>query len=154
MGIEIERKFLVTSRNFENLARAKRILQGYLCNDPEKTVRVRIHEKKAYLTVKSKVVNLSRLEFEYEISVKDAEKMMTLCPHIIEKERYEIFHKNHRWEVDKFLGENEGLLLAEIELVTPEEKFEKPDWIGEEVSLDERYFNSFLAENPYKNWSL
>jgi adenylate cyclase len=154
--LEIERKFLVTSDIFKKEAFAQnRIKQGYLSSIPERTVRVRIKGDKAYLTIKgmSNESGLSRFEWEKEIPVEEAEKLLLLCePGIIDKTRFEIKSGKHVVEVDEFYGENEGLIMAEIELNTETESFEKPIWLGEEVTNDKRYYNAYLSNNPFKNW--
>lgn len=153
---EIERKFLLASQDFKNEASSKvRIVQGYLNSDPERTVRVRIKGEKAFLTIKGKSNErgLSRFEWEKEIPVNEAEALLKLCePGVIEKNRYEIRAGKHIFEVDEFFGENEGLFLAEVELNSEDEKFERPDWIGAEVTGSKEYYNSYLSKNPYKNW--
>lgn len=153
---EIERKFLLASQDFKNEASSKvRIVQGYLNSDPERTVRVRIKGEKAFLTIKGKSneSGLSRFEWEKEIPVNEAEALLKLCePGVIEKIRYEIRAGKHIFEVDEFFGENEGLFLAEVELNSEDEKFERPDWIGAEVTGSKEYYNSYLSKNPYKNW--
>lgn len=153
---EIERKFLLASQDFKNEASSKvRIVQGYLNSDPERTVRVRIKGEKAFLTIKGKSneSGLSRFEWEKEIPVNEAEALLKLCePGVIEKIRYEIRAGKHIFEVDEFFGENEGLFLAEVELNSEDEKFERPDWIGVEVTGSKEYYNSYLSKNPYKNW--
>lgn len=153
---EIERKFLVKG-DFKALAcHSFPIMQGYICSVPERTVRVRLCENRAFLTIKGKAVNngLKRFEWEKRIALKDARKLIQLCePGVIEKRRYWVEIEGHRWEVDEFYGENEGLVLAEIELETEEEHFVKPDWVGEEVTGDKRYYNSFLSKCPYCNWN-
>jgi len=154
--IEIEKKFLVTSDNYKKEAFSKkRITQGYLNSNPERTVRVRIKENKAYLTIKgrSNASGMSRFEWEKEIAVEEAKNLLLLCEKgVIDKTRFEIKIGNHTYEVDEFYGENEGLEMAEIELKSETELFEKPDWLGEEVTNDKRYYNSYLNKNPYKNW--
>jgi CYTH domain-containing protein len=154
MGKEIERKFRVTTDEYKKLAEPVYYQQGYLTSEPGKTVRVRIAGEKAFLTLKGKSSGISRSEYEYEIPVCDAEEMLAnlACSPIIKKYRYKIPFGKHIWEVDKFLGDNEGLIVAEIELSAEDEAFEKPDWIGDEVSYDKRYYNSRLSLNPYKNW--
>lgn len=153
---EIERKFLLASQDFKNESSKKaRIVQGYLNSDPERTVRVRIKGEKAFLTIKGKSneSGLSRFEWEKEIPVNEAEALLKLCePGVIEKIRYEIRSGKHVFEVDEFFGDNEGLFLAEVELNSEEEKFEKPDWIGKEVTGRKEYYNSFISKNPYKTW--
>lgn len=154
--LEIERKFLVTSDIFKKEAFAQnRIKQGYLSSIPERTVRVRIKGDKAYLTIKgmSNESGLSRFEWEKEVPVEEAEKLLLLCePGIIDKTRFEIKSGKHVVEVDEFYGENKGLIMAEIELNTETESFEKPIWLGKEVTNDKRYYNSYLSNNPFKNW--
>jgi adenylate cyclase len=154
MGKEIERKFLVTSQEFKGLAEGVYIHQGFLNTDKERVVRVRIYGDRAFLTVKGITKGATRAEFEYEIPPLDAEAMLSdLCEKpTIEKHRYSIDLGPHTWEVDEFHGENEGLVIAEIELTKEEEEFEKPSWIGPEVTSDPRYFNANLVNNPYKNW--
>ena len=152
MGIEIERKFLVLGNAWRTVG-GTRICQGYLNRDQHRTVRVRIAGDQAYLTVKGVTQGNTRAEFEYEISVKDAEQLLALCDGpVIEKIRHNIEHGDHVWEVDDFLGQNAGLVVAEIELASELEVFVKPPWVGREVSDDSRYFNSQLATNPYCNW--
>ena len=152
MATEIERKFLV-SGDFRSEATGKtRIVQGYICSEKGRTVRVRIRGDKGYLTVKgaSSPSGLSRYEFEREVPLEDAEQMLRLCePGAIDKERYLVPYGQHTWEVDVFHGPNEGLILAEIELSAEDEPFERPAWLGKEVSGDRRYYNSMLMRNPY-----
>lgn len=154
---EIEKKFLVISDVFKDEATTKKeILQGYLNSDPERAVRVRVKGDKAYITVKgiSNESGMSRFEWEKEIDKKDAEALLKLCePGAIEKIRYDVKLGKHTFEVDEFFGENEGLKLAEVELESEDEQFEKPDWLGEEVTGDKRYYNVQLVQNPYKNWN-
>lgn len=154
--LEIERKFLVTSNSYKNEAFSKkRIIQGYLSSNPERTVRVRIKENKAYLTIKgsSNASGMSRFEWEKEITVDEAKKLLLLCEKgVIDKTRFEVKVGSHIYEIDEFYGENDGLEMAEIELQSETETFEKPEWLGEEVTNDKRYYNSYLSKNPYKNW--
>jgi adenylate cyclase len=154
--IEIERKFLVTSDNYKKEAFSqKRIAQGYLSSVPERTVRVRIKGDKGFLTIKgaSNETGMSRFEWEKEIPADEAKKLLLLCEKgIIDKTRYEIKIGNHVFEVDEFYGDNEGLIIAEIELSSENELFEKPAWLGKEVTNDNRYYNASLSSNPYKNW--
>jgi len=154
--LEIERKFLVTSDSYKKEAfTKKRIIQGYLNSNPERTVRVRIKENKAYLTIKgsSSASGMSRFEWEKEILVDEAKNLLLLCEKgVIDKTRFEVKVGNHTYEIDEFYGENEGLEMAEIELQSETELFEKPDWLGEEVTNDNRYYNSYLSKNPFKNW--
>lgn len=154
--IEIERKFLVVSDAFKELAfNQTRITQGFLNTDPLRTVRVRIRGNEAFLTVKGKSSEdgLSRFEWEKSIERTDANELMNLCePGIIDKTRFLVKSGNHTFEVDEFYGENEGLIIAEIELESEVELFEKPDWLGEEVTGDTRYYNSSLSKTPYRQW--
>lgn len=153
---EIERKYLVNSDVFLMLYKSEnRIVQGYLSSVPERTVRVRIKGEKGYLTIKGKSneSGLSRMEWEKEIDVIEAEMLLQICESgVIEKIRYDIPFGNHIIEVDVFEGENKGLIIAEVELQSENETFEKPEWLGEEVSGDERYYNAYLSKNPFKNW--
>ena len=154
--IEIERKFLVTSDDFKAAAFAKnRIAQGYLSSIPERTVRVRIKGDKGFLTIKgaSNESGLSRFEWEKEIPLDEATALLKLCEKgIIDKTRFEVKIGNHIFEVDEFYGENQGLIIAEIELQSETETFEKPYWLGKEVTNDNRYYNSYLSQNPFMNW--
>ena len=154
--IEIERKFLVTSDAFKKECfYQNRIAQGYLSSVPERTVRVRIKGEKGFLTIKgiSSDSGMSRFEWEKEIPIDDAQKLLLLCEKsIIDKTRFEVKVGNHVFEVDEFYGENEGLIIAEIELNSEIEIFEKPDWLGKEVTNDKRYYNSYLSRNPFKKW--
>ncbi len=153
MATEIERKFLVINDSWRELGRPVHYAQGYLAADAERTVRVRIAGEKAYLTIKGPTDGISRKEFEYEIPPVEAQEMLLLCPFpVIEKYRTRIDWKGKIWEVDEFKGDNEGLFMAEIELQSPDEVVDLPSWIGVEVSGDPRYFNSYLAKNPYKYW--
>lgn len=153
---EIERKFLVLSDDFKTLAFTQnRIVQGYLNSDPERTVRVRIKGTKGFLTIKGKgnETGTTRLEWEKEIAVSEAELLLPLCEKgVIDKIRYEIKVGKHIYEVDVFAGDNHGLIMAEIELSSEDEMFEKPQWLGEEVTGDNRYYNACLSNNPFKNW--
>ena len=154
--IEIERKFLVTSDAFKKEAFAQnRIAQGYLSSVPERTVRVRIKGDKGFLTIKgaSNESRLSRFEWEKEIPVDEATALLKLCEKgIIDKTRFEVKIGNHIFEVDEFYGENKGLIIAEVELKSETETFEKPIWLGKEVTNDIRYYNSYLSKNPFTNW--
>jgi Uncharacterized protein conserved in bacteria len=153
MGLEIERKFLVDTRKLKPENQGIPMVQAYLGLAPNPTVRVRIKGEKAFLTIKGRSETISRPEFEYEIPVEDARELMTLavsCP--VEKTRYEILHKGFMWEVDVFEGKNEGLVVAEIELSSENQPFEKPDWLLNEVSSDPRYYNSYLSECPFQDW--
>jgi adenylate cyclase len=154
--IEIERKFLVTSNAFiKDATRHNRIVQGYLSSLPERTVRVRVKGNKGILTIKgeSNESGLSRFEWEKEIALEEAEQLLVLCEKgVIDKTRYEVIVGSHIYEVDIFANENEGLIIAEVELNDELEVFEKPIWLGEEVTGDIRYYNSYLSKNPFKNW--
>ena len=153
MAIEIERKFLVKAELFKPVDEGQFIAQGYLSSTPERTIRVRIKKHHGYLTIKGKNEGICRAEFEYEIPESDAKELLELCePTIIVKRRYIVDVESSRWEVDIFEGENEGLIVAEIELQSENEEFNKPDWIGDEVSNDARYYNSNLSKRPYKSW--
>jgi adenylate cyclase len=153
---EIERKFLVKNDGFKTLATAKKkIAQGYLNTNPERTVRVRIADENAFLTIKGKgnETGMTRFEWEKEIPADEAKSLLLLCEAgVIEKTRFEIPVGTHLYEVDVFSGENEGLVIAEIELEDENEAFEKPDWLAEEVTNDERYYNAYLSKNPFKKW--
>lgn len=154
--VEIERKFLVTSNAFKSDAlRKNHIAQGYLNSAHERVVRVRIKGEKGFLTIKGKTneAGMSRFEWEKEIPVAEAKELLLLCEKgVIEKTRYEIQVGLHLFEVDEFYGENEGLIMAEVELQSESEVFEKPIWLGEEVTQDNRYYNSYLSQHPFKSW--
>lgn len=156
MALEIERKFLVKDESYKQLAvSSSRIAQGYICSGRGRTVRVRIRDEKGYLTIKGPADQggLSRYEWEKEIPLDEAQELMKLCePGMIDKTRYLVPSGSHVFEVDEFYGENEGLVVAEVELLTENEAFEKPDFIGEEVTGDVRYYNSFLMKNPFSQW--
>jgi len=154
--IEIERKFLVLSEAFKlESIRQNKIAQGYLSSVPERTVRIRIKNDTGYITIKGKssVSGLSRLEWEKEISLEDAQLLLSLCEKgIVEKIRHEVPVGNHIYEVDVFEGENFGLVIAEIELQSETEEFSLPNWLGKEVTNDTRYYNSYLSKNPFGSW--
>jgi adenylate cyclase len=154
--IEIERKFLVTSDAFlKQFKTQNRIVQGYLSSVPERTVRIRIKGEKGFITIKGKTneSGLSRMEWEKEINVKEAEQLLQICESgVIDKIRYEVQLGNHVIEVDVFEGANKGLIVAEIELQSENEFFEKPDWLGKEVTGDVKYYNAYLSKNPYMSW--
>ena len=157
MAQEIERKFLVKDGFKAEAFGAVRIVQGYLSSAPERTVRVRVKGEKGFITVKgvSNASGVTRFEWEKEIPVEDAKALLDLAePGVIDKTRYLVKNTDgkHTWEVDEFHGDNEGLTIAEIELADENEPFDKPEWLGEEVTGDPRYYNSMLKENPYKNW--
>lgn len=154
MPEEIERKFLVTGDGWREAAVGTRFRQGFLSTEPERTVRVRVAGARGSITVKGKTVGAKREEFEYEIPLQDVERMLDgLCKRpFIEKVRYTLSVGRHVWEIDVFEGENAGLVVAEIELGSEDEAFEKPDWAGEEVTDDPRYFNSNLVAKPFRAW--
>lgn len=156
MAQEIERKFLVKDDSYKSLAyHSSRIAQGYICSMRGRTVRVRIRDDKGYLTIKgpSDACGLGRYEWEKEIPLHEAQELMKLCePGMIDKTRYLVRSGNHIFEVDEFYGENEGLTLAEVELSSVDEAYEKPDFIDEEVTGDVKYYNSFLMKHPFSKW--
>jgi CYTH domain-containing protein len=155
MGKEIERKFLVTGDSWRALGEGIVYRQGYLSTVKERTVRIRTINDKAYLTVKGLTQGISRVEYEYEIPVTDANEMLDeLCERpLIEKTRYTISTAGHIWEIDEFDGENHGLILAEVELASEDQAVDLPDWVGAEVSDDPRYYNANLIANPYTQWN-
>jgi len=154
MGIEIERKFLIDIDKIDTLKNGYQIKQGYIQTADHTTVRIRIRDKEAFLTIKSKNTGISRLEFEYPIPLHDANDILNnLCQtSFIDKTRYLIKHEDHLWEIDVFEGSNKGLIVAEIELESEDEAFTLPDWVTKEVTNDTRYFNSNLIEHPYSKW--
>ena len=156
MAVEIERKFLVRNENFKKVAHKEvRIIQGYLSTEPERTVRVRIKGEKAFLTIKgiSNESGLSRYEWEKEISTTDARELLAICqPGVIDKTRYLVAQNEHTYEIDEFHGESLGLTVAEIELTSEDEAYTKPDWLGDEVTGDVKYYNSQLMSNPFTKW--
>jgi CYTH domain-containing protein len=153
---EIERKFLVKSEAFKIEASASTsISQGFLNADKVRTVRVRLTDDKAFLTIKGETSRsgMSRLEWETEIPVEDAKTLLTLCePGVIEKRRYYIQHGEHTFEVDEFYGENQGLIIAEVELQTEQDVIERPDWLGSEVTGEVKYYNAMLSKHPFSKW--
>lgn len=155
-GMEIERKFIVRGNSYRQLAYASdRIKQGYICSGHGRTVRVRLRGGRGYLTIKGPSLDggLSRYEFEKEITPDEAEQLFRLCePGIIDKTRYLVKSGQHTFEVDEFYGENEGLVMAEVELSAPDEPYEKPVFIGKEVTGDRRFYNSHLRVNPFSAW--
>ena len=155
MGMEVERKFLVKG-DFKQLAdRSIHVFQGYLSTENERSVRVRIMDKKAYLTIKGmgNDSGVSRPEWEYEIPYNDAKELFQICEMgIIEKKRHIVFYEGYRYEVDEFFGENEGLQVAELELKTEDEEFKKPDWLGREITDEMKYYNLMLLKHPFKYW--
>jgi adenylate cyclase len=155
MGVEIERKFLLRNNAWRPLAHAAlHLRQGYLNNESRCSVRIRTSANQAWLNIKSATLGAQRQEFEYEIPLADADQMLdtlSIKP-LIEKVRHLVNIGEHVWEIDEFEGDNAGLIVAEIELDDPDEPFEKPDWVGEEVTHDVRYYNTSLSRHPYKDW--
>ena len=153
MGTEIERKFLVTGSAWRN-SEPVYFCQGYLNRDKHRTVRVRIAGDRGVLTIKGLTTGASRPEFEYAIPVDDAKEMLALCDGpVVEKNRRVVQHAGLTWEVDEFLGDNKGLIVAEVELDSEDQTIDVPNWVGAEVTADSRYFNSNLATTPYKLWA-
>jgi CYTH domain-containing protein len=153
MPAEIERKFLISDDSWQDGSAGVRIAQGYLCADVERTVRVRVAGEAGWLTIKGLSVGIRRAEFEYGIPPEEARELLALClPGVIDKTRYRIPHESHVWEVDVFHGENQGLVIAEVELADESISPALPPWVGAEVSSDSRYFNSQLAARPYQSW--
>lgn len=154
--IEIERKFLVNSKAYRAESRSRTtMVQGFLNTDPERTVRIRIHGEAGYITVKgiSNEAGTTRFEWEDQLNLSDARALLQICePGIIEKTRYEVVIGSHIFEIDEFHGENEGLIMAEIELESEDEVFPRPEWLGTEVTGDKRFYNSNLTKQPYKYW--
>lgn len=154
MGQETERKYLVKTRSFQDEAFKKEaVKQGYLSMDPEKTIRIRTKDGAGYITIKGKTTGFSRMEYEYAIPYGDAVEMLKhFCDTTIEKVRYYINYQHFLWEVDVFEGDNEGLVMAEIELPDEKTTFEKPEWIGKEVTGNPAYYNAMLVQHPYRQW--
>mgnify|MGYP006332667009 FL=1 len=155
MAQEIEKKFLVAGEFKESAKKATRITQGYLSSVPERTVRVRVKGDKGFITIKGigNASGASRFEWEKEIPVEDVKALLEICePGVIDKTRYLVDCDGHTFEVDEFYGDNEGLVVAEVELSDENEAFTRPSWLGEEVTGDKKYYNSMLMKNPYKNW--
>jgi len=154
MGIEIEKKFLLANSDWKNsITSSHTIKQGYLNSNSKRTVRVRVLDEKAFITIKSKSIDISRQEFEYEIPLNEAIELLNLCEKpLIEKTRNIVIHNSNKWEIDVFDGDNKGLIIAEIELSNKKEKIDLPVWIGKEVSLESKYFNSTLIKKPYCKW--
>ena len=155
MAQEIERKFLVKGNYKSNSNKETRITQGYLSSVPERTVRVRVKGEKGFITIKGigSKSGASRYEWEKEIPVSEVKELLELCePGIIDKTRFLVDAGNHTFEVDEFYGDNEGLTVAEVELSDENEKFEKPEWLGEEVTGEVKYYNSMLMKKPFKEW--
>ena len=156
-GMEIERKFLVKGSAYRHEARSSsHILQGYICSERGRTVRVRLRDDEAYLTIKGPSMDggLSRYEFEKAITRDEAEHLLAICePGMIDKTRFLVDCGAHTFEVDEFHGDNDGLVMAEVELGAPDEPYERPHFLGQEVTGDRRYYNSHLRKHPYKQWS-
>ena len=154
MAIEIERKFLIKKKPFSIAKRSLKINQGYIINEKSKVIRVREKGDDYFLTIKGNNIGISRLEYDFPISKEDAKELIFhFCKTtLIEKTRHYIEYKGHTWEVDEFHGKNTGLIVAEIELDSEDEKFEIPDWVGEEVTQDDRYYNMNLAIHPFTSW--
>lgn len=157
MGLEIERKFLIDHEKWQQVKKPTGQLyrQGYLSTDPQKTIRVRLTETTGFLTIKGISVGATRLEYEYEIPSSEATALLdNFSISELSKIRYKISFQNKIWEVDEFLGDNAGLIIAELELSHEQEPFETPDWVGQDVTGEEKYYNSKLTITPYKNWDL
>ena len=152
MAVEIERKFLVCGDYKSSARESSHIVQGYLNMDKDRTVRVRVRDDKGYMTVKGPTNGVSRFEWEREIPREEAAGLLALCPAVIDKTRHLVDYGGHTFEVDEFHGDNQGLVVAEVELKSVDETFEKPSWLGLEVTGDHRYYNSALTENPFRNW--
>lgn len=154
MGLEIERKFLVIQEKWQAPSDGKHLAQGYIAsNEHRLSVRVRIGGEVAWLNLKGRINDIARHEYEYQIPLSDAQELLqNFAGNTVEKIRYQVKYAGNVWEVDEFLGENKGLLVAEIELDSEAQAFEKPDWIGEEVSKDTRYLNTSLAQTPFSKW--
>jgi len=152
MGKEIERKYLIKGETWRTKEGTK-YRQGYLNSIKERVVRVRTIDDQGYLTIKGITVGATRLEFEYPVPLEDANQLLELCEKpLIEKNRYKVKHEGMIWEIDEFFGENDGLIVAEVELQSEEQEFMKPEWLGEEVTGDPRYFNSNLIKHPFTEW--
>ena len=155
MPVEIERKFLLSSNTWRELVDAQyRIRQGYMGEIDKASVRIRVQGDKANINIKSATLSMRRMEYEYDIPLNEAEEMLEqLCKQPqVDKTRFIVEQGKHKWEIDEFYGDNQGLIVAEIELNYENETFEKPEWIGEEVTEDPRYYNVNLIKNPFKNW--
>lgn len=155
MATEIERKFLVCSEAWRGqVEHSERYVQGYLASTASSSIRVRVSDERAWLNIKRATPGVQRSEYEYPIPINDAREVLDhLCEgHLIEKTRYPVRYAGSRWEVDVFEGDNAGLTVAEIELDSPEQLFDRPPWLGEEISHDQRYYNNMLSTHPYKGW--
>ncbi len=156
MPLEIEHKFLLKNDRWRNeIDHSVYYKQGYLSSTEKNSIRVRISDSKAWLNIKSATIGNHRLEYEYEIPLQEADEILNQLCHkpLIEKTRHFVKHADHLWEIDEFAGDNKGLIVAEVELGELDEQFAKPDWAGEDVTEDIRYYNNQLSKNPYKNWS-
>jgi adenylate cyclase len=155
MPVEIERKFLVSNDDWRVGSVPLQLVQGYLSRDPDRIVRVRVQGDQAFLTVKGRSAGLTRAEIEWPIPLDTGHELLPLClTPLIQKTRHVVVVGSHKWEVDEFHGENAGLVVAEIELGSEDETFQRPSWIGLEVSHDHRYTNSYLSEHPFSTWNL
>jgi CYTH domain-containing protein len=155
MAVEIERKFLIDIAKWDNSGKGVKHFyrQGYILATPDNTIRVRVTDEGGFITIKGTTVGASRLEYEYTIPRSDANELLEqFCSSDVSKYRYTVLFADKAWEVDEFLGDNEGLVIAELELSSEEEEFEMPDWITEEVTGIEKYYNSSLSERPFKQW--
>ena len=153
MGVEIERKFVPGGDGWRALGQPLLLRQGYLSSDPARVVRVRVEGDQAFMTIKGRSVGATRGEWEYPIPLADANELLALCAQpLVEKYRRRIAFGGHVWEVDEFIGANQGLVIAEIELDSEDQHFDKPDWIGAEVTGDARYYNSNLVRHPFSTW--
>ena len=153
MALEIERKFLVSGKPWKTLPQGKIMRQGYLLATPEKVIRVRVEGAQAMLTIKGASHGITRSEWEYPIPLQDAQELLLLCSQpLIEKQRYRIPYAGMLWELDVFLGDNAGLVVAEIELSSEDQAFARPDWLAQEVTHDKRYLNASLQRHPYQSW--
>ena len=149
MGTEIERKFLVNGLDWER-NHYRSIKQGYLCTEPDRTVRIRLIDSEAFITIKGRSRGITRSEYEYPIPTNEGQEMLRMCTgHIISKKRFIVNYNNTIWEVDQFEGAHKGLVIAEVELQSEQQEFEKPSWLGKEVSTDPKFTNSYLAQHPY-----
>lgn len=152
MAIEIERKFLIDYKKLPELKDGQKIIQAYICNQVNKSVRIRVRAQRAFITIKSGSNPISRAEYEYQIPLQDALEMLDICDDSIEKTRYIITIDGLDWEIDVFHNKNEGLIVAEVELQHINQKIKLPAWIKQEVSNDKRYLNACLIKNPFTNW--
>lgn len=155
MAVEIEKKFLLKNNNWRKLvAQSVRYKQGYFSTNKKSSIRIRVTDNSASLNIKSATLGITRNEYDYPIPLDEAEEMLEqLCNRpLLEKTRHFLMHDGNKWEIDEFLGDNQGLIVAELELEHPEQTFSKPDWLGEEVSDDPRYYNVCLVTHPYKDW--